>query len=132
MDGDYMNNRGFTLIELLSALIILSMIAVISFISITAIINKNKDNNCEKILNTITNAAKDYVSDNRYNGLSSQINNSRINMTASQLNKYLDKIVDPYTNEEMSLDSINITIYLKDNYTVNKVDISNVVLNRCQ
>jgi len=61
-----MNNKGFTLIELIVTIALLAVIAVISFVSITNVINENQNKECQNIENNLKNAAKSYISDNRY------------------------------------------------------------------
>ena len=58
-------NKGFTLIELLMTVALLSVISVISFVSINAIILKNRDNQCKNTASSIKMAAKDFFSYNR-------------------------------------------------------------------
>ena len=62
-----MNNKGFTLIELIATIALLAVISIISFVSVNGVINQNKVNNCESLMMNIKTAAKEYVSDNRYN-----------------------------------------------------------------
>ena len=61
------DNKGFTLIELIITIALLSVISIISFVSITGTINQSKINDCESLEMNIKSAAKEYVSDNRYN-----------------------------------------------------------------
>ncbi len=44
-----MNNKGFTMIELLVTIALLAIVSTISVISITAFVNKSKENNYEKL-----------------------------------------------------------------------------------
>ena len=59
--------NGFTLIELIATIALLAIIAIISFVSINGVVNQSKVNNCESLMMNIKTAAKEYVSDNRYN-----------------------------------------------------------------
>ena len=61
-----LNNKGFTLIEILATIIILSMIVSIMVPSVNYLIEKNKEYNYENLEKSIINAAKVYISDNRY------------------------------------------------------------------
>lgn len=116
-----MNKKGFTLIELILTICILSIIAVISFVTVTNIIKESKNDNCELIKANIINATKDYISDNRYSG------DLEKNMTiyASLLADspiYLDgNIKHPYNNENINLEKISIKIALNDDYTINEI-----------
>lgn len=104
-----MNKRGFTLIELIVTICVLSIIAVISFVSVTKIIESNKDENCKLIKNNIIIAVKDYVSDNRYD--SNLKKDLEVNFLVDQ--KYLKgNIKNPYDNSNLELDEINIEITL--------------------
>lgn len=121
-----MNNKGFTLIELLATIAILGVVAMISFVSVTAIIKSNKKDQCENIIESIKMASIEYVSDNRYNsdfirGVSN--NNVEINGGTLLAGRYLNKeIINPFTKDNVT-NSIRITINLKDDYTVNTVRV---------
>jgi len=124
-----MNRRGFTLIELIVTLALLAVISVISFVAIGGILDKNKNNECDNLVSSIKTAAKEYVSDNRYKGLQPDGNN-QIYISAKTLidGKYLsnDIINNPYDSDEIiASDSITITIVVNDDFTANKVLISN-------
>ena len=68
-----MNKKGFTIVELLVTVALLAIISIISVISITSFINKNKENNYEILKNTILEASKEYVTDNRYGNIEPSI-----------------------------------------------------------
>ena len=57
------NIKGFTLIELLGILVVLSIIGLITFVAITSIIKKGREDALDKQLNYIILAAKNYMSD---------------------------------------------------------------------
>lgn len=120
-----LNNKGFTLIELIITIALLSVISIISFVSINEVIEKNKIENCENLKKSIISAAKDYVSDNRYNFLDS--NDKNIDVDDLIGGSYLNgKIVNPFNNEEINnADNVKITIELNDDYTAKKVIIKN-------
>ena len=125
-----MNRKGFTLIELIATIVLLGIIASISFVSINAVINKNKNNNCKTLINNIKTAANEYVSDNRYKNISKELVIYASTLTEG---KYLSSpINNPYSNGEISPNDIQITIELNDNYNIKKITISNNVLNKCQ
>lgn len=109
-----MNKKGFTIVELLVTVALLAIISIISVISITSFINKNKENNYEILKNTILEASKEYVTDNRYGNIDSSI-------TAQYLldNHYITSgLTDPKTGKNIDLNSVVITItYQNKNYT---------------
>ena len=124
-----MNNKGFTLIELVATLALLAVISVISFVSITTVVDNSKVTNCNNLVQNIENAAKEYVSDNRYNSSFDTDNNKKddINVTTLINNKYLvGPIKNPFNKDEtISGDNIIIKIELKNDYSVNKITVYN-------
>jgi len=62
-----LNNKGFTLVEILAIIIILSTLAIIMVPSVNYLIEQNKVDNYKSLESSIINAAKVYISDNRYN-----------------------------------------------------------------
>lgn len=109
-----MNKKGFTIVELLVTITLLAIISTIATISITSFINKNKENNYEILKNTILQASKEYVTDNRYGSVESSI-------TAQYLldNHYITSgFTDPKTGKNIDLNSVVVTItYQNKNYT---------------
>ena len=109
-----MNNKGFTMIELLVTIALLAIVSTISVISITAFVNKSKENNYEILKNTFIGATKEYVLDNRYGSIPSSVN-------AQYLldNHYIkNKVTDPNTGLNIDLNSVVITItYVNGDYT---------------
>ncbi len=109
-----MNKKGFTIVELLVTITLLAIISTIAAISITSFINKNKENNYEILKNTILEASKEYVTDNRYGNIDSSI-------TAQYLldNHYITSgLTDPKTGKNIDLNSVVVTItYQNKNYT---------------
>jgi len=61
-----MNNKGFTLIELIMVIALLAIIGLLSVPNIIKMINKNKVDNYNSTIDSIIEATKLYVSDNRY------------------------------------------------------------------
>lgn len=62
-----LNNKGFTLIEVLAVVVILSILLAIATPTVNHLINQNKENNYNNLEDSIIQAAKIYLSDNRYN-----------------------------------------------------------------
>jgi len=117
------NNKGFTLIELIATIALLAIIAVISFVSVNSVIKKNKIDNCRTIVNSITTAANEYVSDNRYNSTFVDSINAEyqtvINASTLISNKYLKgDIIDPYTKEVIDPETISVGVYLGYDYAM--------------
>ena len=115
-----MGNKGFTLIELIATIALLAVISIISFVSVNGILNESRINDCNTLIDSIKNATKEYVSDNRYK---SSFNGS-VNMEQLIRDNYISgNIVHPITKEQISTDSIRINIELYDDYTVKTVDV---------
>ena len=135
-----MNNKGFTLVELLATIALLAVIAIISFVSINGVLKKSKVNDCEILVSNIKSAAKNYVSDNRYN---LEVSNGKkkldeneirsvetaqgetanfIMITGDKLSSYLSgDLTNPFTKERLDEDKINILIVINDDYTAGDV-----------
>ena len=133
-----MNNKGFTLIELIVTIALLAIILTISFVSITAVINSNKEEQCNNLVNSIKSASEEYVSDNRYN---SEFNNKvdenkKVIINGNNLvdSNYLNgAIVNPFNNEKIDSNGIKITITLNNDYTVSSISIDEpAVLKECK
>ena len=119
-----MNNKGFTLIELIATIALLGVISIISFVSINGVIKKSKVNDCESLVSNIKSAAKEYVSDNRYNFSS----NESFSIMADKLinDNYLSSpIVNPFNKEDIDANTIKITIELKDDYSAKNIVVMN-------
>ena len=132
-----MNNKGFTLIELIVTIALLAIILTISFVSITAVINSNKEEQCNNLVNSIKSASEEYVSDNRYNSkFIKSVKNKSITIDGSYLvnNNYLNgSIVNPFNNKEIDASSIKLTITLNNDYTVSSISIDEpAVLKECK
>ena len=125
----FMNRKGFTLIELVVTIALLAIIAVISFVSISGVIKQSKVSNCNDLVNNIKSATKDYVSDNRYGVINT-------NITAETLisGKYLSgPIVNPFDNTDISPGSVRIKIELNTDYTTKNIIIDAPdILKNCE
>ncbi len=135
-----MNRKGFTLVELIATIVLLGIVASISFVSINGVLEQNKENNCKTVVGNIKSAASEYVSDNRYakdaNG-NDVLTSKDFTITAKTLidKKYLSSpMYNPYDKsklEDADLNGITIRIVLNDNYTVKDVTVSKEIL-KCQ
>ena len=133
-----MNNKGFTLIELIATIALLAIIAVIAFVSIGKVIEHSKVTNCNSLVESIEKAAMEYVSDHRYDSsFISSVNTSDMSysMTAAMLvnGHYINgELINPFTKESIATNTVQLTIYLNDDYTVKSVQIVDpVVLKTC-
>ena len=144
-----MNNKGFTLVELIATIALLAVIAVISFVSINGVLKESKVKDCENLVISIKNGAKEYVSDNRYNvtgsGSSEQMNGKSITIEGTDryimisaedliVGKYLSSdvkdnagntmIVDPFGGSDIVPSSVDVKIYLESDYSSSKVIVN--------
>ena len=143
-----MNNKGFTLIELIATIALLAVISLISYVSITKVLEQNKINQCETLVNNIKSAAKEYVSDNRYNkdfvnslkegndykysmelSLSELVENNYLNAIIDKDDEGNDIIKNPIDDDEPILvDNVKINIDLNENFSVKEVkSVSGIV-----
>ncbi len=119
-----LNNKGFTLVEVLAVVVILSILATIMVPTVSHIINQNKENNYKNIEKSILNAAKMYVSDNRYDMSIGECNDGVAAVTSfsdnrimlTTLTSYLssDEIINP-KDDSKKLDFNNSYIIIKFN-----------------
>lgn len=126
-----MNNKGFTLIELLATIVLLAVIATISFVSITTAINKGKVNSCKEIQDSIKSAMTEYVSANRYKSYFTTTGYTasprKKTVTAEDLinGHYLSEITNPFDNTLVTIPgNISVVAYLNDDNTVKSISIS--------
>lgn len=61
-----MNKKGFTLIETILVLVILALLLLIMVPNVMVMIDKNKIKSCHNLEDSIINATKIYVSNNKY------------------------------------------------------------------
>lgn len=61
-----MNNKGFTLIELILVVAIIALLALVFTPNVMNILDKNNMNAYNRSLDTVRSAAKNYMSDHRY------------------------------------------------------------------
>ena len=128
LEVKYMNNKGFTLIELLVTIALLAVLSIISFVSINAVIEKSRVNDCNSIKENIKSTAKEYLSDHRYSPSSERLGNAQQLIDANYLT---GPIVNPFTKEKVDASDIKITYELNSNGTVKSVSASGSFLNEC-
>ena len=127
------NNKGFTLIELIATIALLAIISTISVVSINHVITESKVSDCDSLLKNIEVATKDYFSDNRYNlgelsGYKELDDENKYSINAGVLisGKYLSgNLVNPFTDKNIENEDIIINIWLKEDYTVDSINIMN-------
>ena len=118
-----MNNKGFTLIEMIMVIAILAMLAVLTTPNVIKMINKNKADNYNSVIDSIVSSCDLYVSDNRYklrfnntcSGDYEATPNVSTYITLQDLVNSKDistPIRNECTNEELNYDTIKITITL--------------------
>lgn len=118
-----MNNKGFTLIEMIMVIAILAMLAVLTTPNVIKLINKNKADNYNSVIDSIIKASDLYTSDNRYDlnfngsctGDYEVTPNVSTSITLQDLinsNDISTPIRNECTNEEIGYDTIKITITL--------------------
>lgn len=123
-----MNKRGFTLVELLATIVILGIISTIAVVSVDKMLDHSREVECDSILQSITNAAKEYASDHRYTTITSS---DAFQISVSDLidNGYLSyNIQDPFKKEILTpaqKNNIFASIRLNKDYTVRYVRIIN-------
>ena len=122
-----LNNKGFTLVELLATIVILGIISTIAVVSIDKMLDHSKEVECDSILQSITNAAKEYVSDYRYTF--EDLENPEITVAELTQLGYLTKTMkNPFNNkdlQESEKNNIYVVVRLKNDYTVRGVSIFN-------
>lgn len=122
-----MNNKGFTLIEIIMVIAILALLAILTTPNVISLINKNKVDNYNAVIDSIVKASEIYVSDNRYSlefkdssnnpiSCSDNVNEISTNITLKTLVDSKDlssEIINHCTNQEIiNLDNIFVTITL--------------------
>ena len=113
-----MNNKGFTLIELLVSIALIAIISLIITPTITNVIKNNKIESCKKLFDSVEQAAKTYVSDNRYNITNAfsecsatKISNTGCSITASELKN--KNYISGNLNNPLTKNTLDITVIVK-------------------
>ena len=112
-----MKKKGFTLIELITTIALLAVIVVISFVSINKVVEKEKVNSCEVIINNITATTNEYVSDNRYKDefIKDISYDNKVFIYVNDLidsNYLTSSLFDPFTKKKISTNEVNIDVSL--------------------
>ena len=110
-----MNRKGYTLIEVIMVIAIISLLALILSPSSLLVIDKAKENSCEKLKGNIISAAKMYVNDSKYEMNFNCSNGVKKTVTLQTLNNkgYLTipkgGLKNPITDVSLELNS-NVSI----------------------
>ena len=107
-----MNKKGFTLIETIMVIAILALLMLILVPNVISLINKNNIKSCHNLEDSIKNAAKVYVTNNKYQ-LGFSCNASETTsivkipiqdlIDSGDLKLQNDKLVNPKNNSTISL-----------------------------
>lgn len=110
-----MNKKGFTLIETIMVIAILALLMLILVPNVISLINKNNIKSCQNLEASIKNAAKVYVTNNKYQlGFSCDESKTITIKTLVDLGtlKLTDnKLVNPKDNSTISQDREIIITY---------------------
>ncbi len=115
-----MNKKGFTLIETVMVIAILALLMLILVPNVISLINKNNIKSCQNLEASIKNAAKAYVTNNKYQlgfscGTEKEIKIQDL-IDSGDLKLTDNKLVNPKNNDTISL---NETV-VKVTYDCNK------------
>ena len=102
-----MNRKGFTLIETIMVVAIIAILSLILVPNVMMLIDENKNKSCKNLLNSIESSASIYVSNNKYSlDLSSGSTFVSLDTLISS-GDLKGPITDPYSNNEIVIDSNN-------------------------
>ena len=119
------NNQGFTLIELLIVISILGMLAILLVPNVSSLIDKSKEENLNKIKNSIILSSKNYATDNMTTLFKTCHDKATITINDLINEDYLKgSLKNPKTKEDISLDK---EIELEYNCETKKINV-NIVL----
>ena len=111
-----MNKKGFTLIETIMVIAILALLMLILVPNVISLINKNNIKSCQNLKASIENAAKVYVTNNKYQlGFSCNANASETTsivtipiqdlINSGDLKLTDNKLVNPVSGKDIPLSS---------------------------
>lgn len=109
-----MNKKGFTLIETIMVIAILALLMLILVPNVITLINKNNIKSCHNLEDSIKNAAKIYVTNNKYQlGFSCDTTKEITIQTlvnSGDLKLSNNKLVNPKDNGTISLnETVKVT-----------------------
>lgn len=115
-----MNNKGFTMVELLATIALIAVIMLIFMPTIGNLISDFQENDkVDMLQKSAIMAAKEYVTDGNYSGLSGT--NLSIAISDLQKNKYLD--YDEYYDGDIIKVTYDVTAKKFTNYEYKEGDI---------
>lgn len=104
-----MNRKGFSLIELILVIALLAILMLLLIPNVITLINNNDVKSCHNLEDSIINAAKEYVINNKYNLNFTCDKEKEISLQTlidtGDLKISNDKITNPVTDAEISLDT---------------------------
>lgn len=135
-----MNNKGFTLIEIIMVIAILALLAILTTPNVISLINKNKVDDYNAVIDSIVKATDIYVSDNRYNltfdnSCSDSVDEISTNITLETLvvsgdlsseitNHCTNEIINNDNNDNLKNILVTITLDCKTKKFSYEVDIA--------
>ena len=114
-----MNKKGFTLIETIMVIAILALLMLILVPNVIVLINKNNIKSCHNLEDSIINATKTYVTNNKYElGFSCPSTDSTSNINVSiekliesgDLKLSTDKLTNPKDDSEIKPDNTSVKV----------------------
>ena len=103
--------KGFTLAELLGVLVVLGLIAMITFPVVTNSLSSSKIKLCETQLKQIENAARAYAADHLEVLPGTDGDTYNVTLTTLSSEGYIDsKIENPVTGQNFNGDSVYVSI----------------------
>lgn len=107
------NKKGFTLVELIAVIAIIGILTAIAIPSVTALMNKFRNDYYDKLEQNVEIAAQNYISDNKN---SRPVNGSSVNILVSDLidKSYIDEVVD-YQKQSCDLVNSKVTVKRSNN-----------------
>lgn len=109
-----MNKKGFTLIETIMVIAILALLMLILVPNVILLINKNNTKSCHSLEESIKNAAKIYVTNNKYQlgfscGTKKEITIQTL-VDSGDLKLSNNELVNPKDNSTISLnETVKVT-----------------------
>lgn len=109
-----MNRKGFSIIELIIVIALLAILMLVLVPNIITLLNKNDVKSCHNLEDSIINAAKEYVINNKYNLNFTCDKEKEISLQTlidtGDLKISNDKITNPVTDAEISLKTTMVIV----------------------